>query len=118
MQLQRIERLDIQEGDIIIVKATDVNNDQLAKLFQQLHEIKSKHKKDVNFIVLTNEWSKLIDVQITDVKGRLFEVDKLIKQLIRMSDGLINKLKIQGTADQLTKKVLQNLEYMKQQRGG
>ena len=117
MNLEAVERLDLQDGDVVILKVSDVKSQQTEILFKQIRQIKTKLTKNVQFLIFTNDWSKLIEVDITDAKGRLFETDKLIKQLIRVEDALVNKIKIQGTADQLTQKRIQNLEFIKKQRG-
>ena len=121
MNLQKIQRLECNDGDVIILRRTDVNGEQLTQLFIELAKIKQKQKansnKDINYIVLSNQWTKLINVGIMDCKGAMFQLDVLIKQLIRTQDGLANRIKVEGSADAITEKILQNLEYVKQQRG-
>ena len=121
MNLQKIQRLECNDGDVVLLRATDVNGDQLTQLFIELAKIKRRQKseshKQINYIVLSNEWTKLINVGIMDAKGALFEIDKLLKQLIRTADGLVNRIKVEGNSDALTQKILQNIEYVKSQRG-
>lgn len=62
MNLQAVEKLEVQDGDIVILRATDVNSEELTKLFSELRRIKRASKKAIEFVVFSNDWAKLINV--------------------------------------------------------